>query len=112
MLSWAQGKVWAYVFFGVALIILLLGTLGIMPMETSVLIAGIVGFPAGLASLRAYIDSSGAKTYIVVGLFILNGVLILFQVIPYDTGLKVYSFIVSVAGITLTQAQTKALNPK
>lgn len=106
-MSWAKGKVFAYVFFGVALILILLGTLGVIPMETAVLIAGIVGFPGGVVSLRAYIASSGAKTYIVVGLMIINGLLIVFKVITYESGLQIYGFIAAVTGVTLTQAQAK-----
>lgn len=106
-MSWLKGKFIAYLFFGVAIIVLGLGTLEIVPMETAVIIAGLIGFPGGVVALRAYINSLGYKSYLTAGLMVVASLLILLKIVPYEMGVKILGFLASITGITLTQATAK-----
>jgi hypothetical protein len=69
----------------------LTGIFGWFPAEIAWSIAGLLGF-GSIAALRAFIDSKGAKTYVLVGLGILNSLLYAFGVYSPDpaVGLVLY----------------------
>ena len=70
-------------------------------------VAGIFGF-GSMASLRAYIETKGWKTYVMTGIPVLCGVLALVGVIDAETYQLLIAAFAPLTGITLQQAQVKA----
>lgn len=70
-------------------------------------IAGFVGF-GSIASLRAYIDSKGLKTYIATGIPMVFGALSVFGVITYDNYQTLIALFAPLTGISLQQAIKKS----
>ena len=101
-------KVLAYVGFAAALIAFLLMSLGILPDTWAIMIMSIGGFGAGAGALRAFIESKGLKTYILIGSSVLLGILAVFKVISTDIVLKAYAIITGLLGVTIQQAASKA----
>ena len=104
-----KSKFLSYLFFGLAVVAVALFVLGIIPESIMIMVIGLFGF-AGFAALRAFIDSSGYKTYIIATLGIIG---VVAQALGLITSEQLSLWLTlwgTIAGITLTQAQSKAKN--
>ena len=101
------GKDIAYAGAAICLGVLVLIAFGIVGADVGAVIMSLVGFPAGAAGLRAYINSKGIKTYLVAGSSVILGALLAFNVITVEVFWTIFGVILSATGITLTQATTK-----
>ena len=69
--SWANGKPLGYILFALAIVVVLANVLGFIPEAVMLPVIGLLGF-GGLGAIRAYINSTGKKTYIMIGLGVLG----------------------------------------
>ena len=90
----------------IALVAILAGALGWFDPAVAWGVAGIFGF-GSVASLRAYIESKGWKTYVMSGVPIIFGVLVIAGVIDAETYQLLIAAFAPITGITLQQAQVK-----
>ena len=97
-----------YLGFIIAVIASVSGIFGWMDPSYIWAIAGIFGF-ANLAALRNFIESSGSKTFIIAGMGCIVSVLSIFEFIPLELFSQLMAVISSIGGITLIQAQAKAI---
>lgn len=72
-------------------------------------LAGIFG-SVGLVQLRAFIDSKGWKTWVMVGGQIVLSALMGFGVIAAELYAQLYALVASIAGVTIMQAKEKETN--
>ena len=97
-----------YIGMAVALLAMVAGVFEWFNPDIAWSVAGIFGF-GSVASLRAYIESKGWKTYVMTGLPILFGVLTLAGVFDVETYKLLMAAFAPLTGITLQQAQVKAV---
>lgn len=100
-------KILSYGGFALAAIAFLLMSLGYLPETWAIMIMSVCGFGAGAGALRAFIDSTGLKTILLIIVAILCSVLMLFKVITPDVTLKAFGIIGTLLGVTITQATSK-----
>jgi hypothetical protein len=101
------GKPLAYVLFVAAAVAAVLGAIGIIDQNIMTLIMSVTGF-GGIAALRAFIDSAGIKTYVLIGGAAVAVGLHLLKVITLPILQSILAVVFSLCGTTLTAATTKA----
>ncbi len=106
ILKLLKSKVFTYICFILAFCLLGVGYLGILPNETCIALAGLLGF-SGVNGIRNFIESKGIKSYILNYGGILISILALLGWITPDIQIKLQAFIGSLIGATIQQALSK-----
>lgn len=96
-----------YLGMTVALFAIVAGVFGWLDPQIVWGVAGIFGF-GSLASLRAYIDSQGWKTYVATGIPIIAGLLVMAKIITIDQYQALVAAFAPITAGTLQAATSKA----
>ena len=111
MFSWAKGKELSYVTFALGMIVAVGGALGYIPDTVMITLLSVFGF-SGLAGLRAFLDSTGWKTYAVAIVGIAATVLNSLGYVTADQMYLIIGILVPAGGGTLMQGISKSQNKK
>lgn len=107
MLDTFKSPWFTYVGIIFAIIAIIAGAAGWFDPNIAWGIAGFLGF-GSIASLRAYIESKGWKTYVVAGIPMVLGLLVALNVITFDNYQTLIAAFAPLTGITIQQALGKA----
>lgn len=106
----SKSLIYTYIGAFIALVAILAGVFGWVDPQVVWGVAGIFGF-GSVASLRTYIDSQGWKTYVVAGIPIVLGILLLLKVIDLDTYKALVEAFTPLTGMTVAHGVQKAQQP-
>ena len=104
----SKSAIVSYVMFGVAIAVVAANVLfGIIDQAVMLIVIGLLGF-SGVAALRTFIDSTGYKTYVMLGLGVLAFALSQFGIITPEALKAWLSVWGLLTGGTVTHAIQKA----
>lgn len=112
-MSWLQGKTLSYILFAAAIVVVALSLVGFISEPVMLSLIGVLGF-GGISALRAFIDSTGYKTYISAGLAIIGVIAqaIFPTYVSPDVLQQWLALWGTIAGVSTTQAVVKAQKAK